>query len=177
LFLFTVPGIALWYFILRSGIHPTIAGVLFAFTIPMDLVESLEHQLNKPVNYLILPVFAFANTAMPVSLGQTGNLLSPLSLGIILALLIGKPLGITLASFIAVRSKLAALPGEINWMQIIGMGMTAGVGFTMSIFLASLSFNDESTLNLAKLSILTGSLLSAIAGLLILHFIPVNKTL
>ena len=168
--LFLLPGVALWYFILRSGIHPTVAGVLFAFTIPMNLLENLEHHLNKPVNYLILPLFALANTAMPVSLEQTGNLLAPLSLGIIFGLLIGKPVGIALAAFIAVRSKLAVLPAGIDWKQIIGLGMTAGIGFTMSIFLASLSFNDDSVLTLAKLAILAGSLASAIAGVVILRF-------
>ena len=171
---FLVAGVALWYFILKSGIHPTVAGVLLAFSIPMNLLEDLEHKLNKPVNYLILPLFALANTAMPVSLAQTGNLLAPLSLGIILGLLIGKPAGITLAAFFAVRSKFAKLPSGIEWKQIIGLGMTAGIGFTMSIFMASLSFKDESTLTLAKLAILIGSFVSAIAGIIILRF-TLNK--
>jgi Na+:H+ antiporter, NhaA family len=170
LYFFLVPGAALWYFILESGIHPTVAGVLLAFTIPMNLVEGLEHRLNKPVNYLILPLFALANTAMPVSLEQAGNLLAPLSLGIIFGLLIGKPLGIVLAIFIAVRSKFASLPESISWKQITGLGMTAGIGFTMSIFIASLSFDDESVLTLAKLAILIGSIISAVAGLIILRF-------
>ena len=170
LFFFLVPGVALWYFILESGIHPTVAGVLLAFTIPLDLIVDLEHRLNKPVNYLILPLFALANTAMPVSFGQTGNLIAPLSLGIIFGLFIGKPAGIFLASFIAVKSKFASLPADINWKQIFGLGMTAGIGFTMSIFIASISFETESALNLAKLAILAGSFFSAVAGIVILRF-------
>lgn len=168
---FLLPGIALWYFILKSGIHPTVAGVLFAFSIPMNLLEDLEHKLNRPVNYLILPLFALANTAMPVSLAQTGNLLAPLSLGIIFGLVIGKPAGIALAAFIAVKLKVASLPSGIGWKQITGLGMTAGIGFTMSIFIASLSFEDESMLTLAKLAILAGSFVSAIAGVVLLRFV------
>ena len=167
---FLLPGVALWYFILKSGIHPTVAGVLLAFTIPLNLIVDLEHRLNKPVNYLVLPLFALANTAMQVSVEQTGNLIAPLSLGIIFGLFIGKPAGIFLASFIAVKSKFAILPTDINWKQILGLGMMAGIGFTMSIFIASLSFKTESALTLAKLAILAGSLLSAIAGILILWF-------
>jgi Na+:H+ antiporter, NhaA family len=170
-YFFLLPGIALWYFILKSGIHPTVAGVLFAFSIPMNLLEDIEHKLSRPVNYLILPLFALANTAMPVSLAQTGNLLTPLSLGIIFGLLTGKPAGIALATFIAVKSKFASLPSGIDWKQIIGLGMTAGIGFTMSIFIASLSFEDESMLTLAKLAILLGSFASAMAGIVILRFV------
>jgi Na+:H+ antiporter, NhaA family len=168
LYFFLLPGIALWYFILKTGIHPTIAGVLLAFTIPMDLLENLEHRLNKPVNYIILPLFALANTAITISIEQAGNLIAPLSLGIILGLFIGKPAGIILISFIAVRFRFATLPDGINWKQILGLGMTAGIGFTMSIFIASLSFQSDSALTLAKLAILAGSLISAIAGMAIL---------
>jgi Na+:H+ antiporter, NhaA family len=170
LYFFLIPGVALWYFILKSGIHPTVAGVLFAFTIPMDILEVLEHRLNRPVNYIILPLFALANTAIPVSLEQAGNLVNPLSLGIIIGLFIGKPAGIILTSFLAVRFKFASLPGGINWKQILGLGMTAGIGFTMSIFIASLSFESDSALTLAKLAILVGSLFSGMAGMAILSY-------
>ena len=173
-YFFLLPGLALWYFILKSGIHPTVAGVLLAFTIPVNLIIDLEHRLNKPVNYLILPIFALANTAMLISLEQTGNLFSPLSLGIIFGLFIGKPAGIFLAAFIAVRSKFASLPDDVNWKQILGLGMTAGIGFTMSIFIASLSFEKESALTLAKLAILAGSFFSAVAGILLLRFTSIK---
>jgi NhaA family Na+:H+ antiporter len=168
LWFFLLPGMALWYFILKSGIHPTVTGVLLAFTIPVDRIEDLEHRLTKPVNYLILPLFALANTAMPVSLDHAGNLVAPLSLGIILGLFIGKPAGITLATLLAVRFKVAFLPAGIKWKQIIGLGFIAGIGFTMSIFITSLSYESEYALTQAKFAVLAGSLFSAIAGILIL---------
>jgi len=168
LYFFLLPGVALWYFVLKSGIHPTVAGVLLAFTIPADMLEDLEHRLNKPVNYVILPLFALANTAMPVSLDHAGNLVAPLSLGIILGLFIGKPAGITLAALLAVRFKVAFLPAGIKWKQIIGLGFIAGIGFTMSIFITSLSYESEYALTQAKFAVLAGSLFSAIAGILIL---------
>jgi len=95
LYLYLLPGLVLWYCILKSGIHPTVAGVLLALTIPLNKVEEFEHFLHKPVNYIILPVFALANTAISVSIEQAGNLIAPLSLGIIVGLFIGKPAGIT----------------------------------------------------------------------------------
>jgi Na+:H+ antiporter, NhaA family len=166
---FLLPGTVLWYFILKSGIHPTIAGVMLAFTIPMDLLNDLEHQLNKPVNYFILPLFAFANTAMPVTMGESGDLVTPLSLGIIAGLLIGKPMGITIAAFIAVKFRLAILPHGIRWTHLAGLGFIAGIGFTMSIFISSLSFEQGLTLILSKFSILTASFLSAVAGIIWLY--------
>ena len=169
LVLYILPGMLLWYFVLKSGIHPTIAGVLLAFTIPLDILEHLEHRLNKPVNYLILPLFALANTAMTFSFGQAGGLAAPLSLGIFFGLFIGKPAGITAAAYLAVRFKAASLPSGIRWNQIIGLGCIAGIGFTMSIFIASLSYSSELPLTLAKIAILVSSLFSAIAGLFILH--------
>jgi NhaA family Na+:H+ antiporter len=167
--LYLIPGVFLWYCILKSGIHPTIAGVLLAFTIPASMAEEFEHQLHNPVNYLILPLFALANTAIEVSFGRLGELLSPLSIGIVAGLFIGKPLGITIASWIVVKLKVAELPAGVNWKQVVGLGMTAGIGFTMSIFISSLSFELEYQVTIAKLAILLGSLLSAVAGILLLH--------
>ena len=172
---YIIPGVFLWYFILKSGIHSTIAGVLLAFTIPTDLAEDFEHQLHKPVNYLILPLFALANTAIQFSMDYLNQLLSTLSLGIIIGLFIGKPVGITLASWVVVKSKTAILPHGVNWKQIIGLGMTAGIGFTMSIFISSLSFQDPNYVNTAKLAILIGSLFSAFAGLIILRLTSESK--
>jgi len=168
--LYIIPGVFLWYFILKSGIHPTIAGVLLAMTIPADLSEDFEHQLHKPVNYLILPVFALANTSMTLSFDHIIQLFSTLGLGIMIGLFIGKPAGITLATWVLVRTKAALLPKGVNWKQIVGLGMTAGIGFTMSIFISSLSFAEEDFTNIAKLAILVASLFSAIAGLLVLKF-------
>ena len=140
LFLYLIPGLLLWYFILKSGIHATIAGVLLALAIPGEIAEDFEHQLHKPVNYLILPLFALANTALQLSFDQISQILSPLSLGIMAGLFIGKPLGITLASWILIKIRRSSLPKNVNWKQIAGLGFTAGIGFTMSIFIASLSF-------------------------------------
>ena len=168
LLFYLLPGLFLWYFILRSGIHPTIAGVLIALSIPLEIGEEFEHQLQRPVNFLILPLFALANTAIQLSFDQLYELISPLSIGIIAGLLIGKPVGIFTASWIVIKTKVAVLPTGVNWKQIIGMGLTAGIGFTMSIFISSLSFVEDHYITTAKLAILLGSLLSAIAGIILL---------
>lgn len=162
-------GFFLWYFILKSGIHSTIAGVLIALTIPSVSAEKLEHSLQRTVNFLILPLFALANTAMPLSIDYIPEIGSTLSLGILLGLFIGKPLGITLAAWVVVKLKQAVLPEGIKWVHVIGLGVTAGIGFTMSIFISALSFEDDRTLMISKLAILLGSLLSAVVGIIILR--------
>ena len=169
IFVYLVLGGLLWFFVLQSGIHPTIAGVLIAFSIPVSLAENLEEKLFQPVYYFILPLFALANTAIPLSLDLAGNLTSALSMGIILALFIGKPLGIVLSSFILVKTKISSIPADVNWKMMTGMGLTAGIGFTMSIFLATLSFNTDLLTHTAKLAIIAGSLLAALGGMLILY--------
>jgi len=161
-------GVVLWYFIHKSGIHATIAGVLVAAVIPRELSEELEHLLHKPVNYLILPLFALANTAIPVSFSMTGQIFSTLSVGIIAGLVIGKPLGILGASWVVRKIKLAEWPEGATPGQMLGIGMTAGIGFTMSIFIASLAFPEGTELHLAKLAILAASLLAGLSGILIL---------
>jgi Na+:H+ antiporter, NhaA family len=165
---YIVPGMILWYFILKSGIHPTIAGVLIALTIPVEPGKRLEHRLTRPVNYFILPVFALSNTAIPISLGLAGASIPTVSVGIILGLFIGKPLGITLFSYLPRILNISRGPSGLTLRMIIGMGFTAGIGFTMSIFISSLAFHDAATNNIAKLSIIAGSLISAISGLIIL---------
>ena len=167
-YFYLIPGFFLWYFILKGGIHPTIAGVLLALSIPAESGEKLEHSLQKPVSYLILPLFALANTAMPLSMGHLAELFSTLSLGIILGLVIGKPFGIILTSWIVVKLKWADLPEGINWKQIAGLGSVAGIGFTMSIFISALSFTEGNTLMISKLAILAGSIISAIVGMMVL---------
>jgi NhaA family Na+:H+ antiporter len=165
---YMLVGVLLWYFILRSGIHPTIAGVLAAFTIPSSLAEKAEEKMNNLVYYAILPLFALANTAIPLQVSITEGLFSGLNLGIMLGLVAGKPLGILLFTFILVRTRLGKLPGEVTWRQLLGMGLTAGIGFTMSIFIATLSFGSESLTDMAKLAVLAGSMAAAIAGILVL---------
>jgi len=171
---YLVPGIFLWYFVHSFGVHATIAGVLTAFFLPttVDSVESplekLEHALIKPVNFLIMPIFAFANTNIRFQPEMIDGLFSNLSLGIIAGLLIGKPLGIYLMSFLAVKLKISKLPGGVKWAQITGAGMLAGIGFTMSIFIALLSFTGATNQVQAKFSILVASILAGTIGYLML---------
>ena len=169
-YLYLIPGAFIWYFVHHSGIHATIAGVLVAMTIPTNdtaiesPLERLEHALTKPVNFLIIPIFAFANTNITLESEMVGGLTSSLGLGITLGLLVGKPIGILLTSFICTKLKLSTLPEGSNWKHIIGVGLLAGIGFTMSIFIAILSFKDPLHISEAKLSILITSLLAGIIG-------------
>lgn len=171
---YLVPGIFLWYFVHSFGVHATIAGVLTAFFLPTtpDATESplekLEHTLVKPVNFLIMPVFAFANTNIKFQSEMIDGLFSNLSLGIIAGLLIGKPLGISLMSFLAVKLKISSLPGAVKWAQITGAGILAGIGFTMSIFIALLSFTSTAHQVQAKFSILVASILAGTIGYVVL---------
>lgn len=166
IFFYVVPGILLWYFIHHSGIHATIAGVLTAMAIPTNnkLLESplekLEHILAKPVNFLIMPIFAIANTNITFQMGMVESLTGSVGLGIILGLFIGKPLGILLMSWLSVKTKLSMLPYQITWRHILGLGLLGGVGFTMSIFIALLSFKDPIYQTQAKFAILIASTLS-----------------
>jgi NhaA family Na+:H+ antiporter len=163
---YLIPGAVLWYFVLKSGIHATIAGVLLAVTIPLHKIGKLEHALHEPVNYLIMPIFALANTAIILPADIGGLLRSNLSFGVILGLVVGKPLGIVGISWLAVKMKLASLPKGLNWQHITGLGFTAGIGFTMSIFIASLSFKDLELQNSAKIAIMAGTTISAVIGLI-----------
>lgn len=173
LWFYLIPGIFLWYFMHHSGIHATIAGVLLAFTIPTGTsnsspLENLEHTLAKPVNFLIMPIFALANTNITFESSMLKGLASPLGLGIILGLFVGKTLGVSLFSYLAVKLKLAKLPSAANWKHIIGVGMLAGIGFTMSIFIAMLSFTDYLYIIEAKFAILCTSILSGVVGFIFL---------
>lgn len=173
---YLLPGAALWYCMHHSGIHATIAGVLLAFTIPTNVsktqispLEKLEHRLHTPVNFLIMPIFALANTNITFVEGMVDGLASSLGLGILGGLFIGKALGIGLFSWAAIRLKISSLPVGSNWMQMIGTGFLAGIGFTMSIFIALLSFKNEVFLqDEAKFAILVASGLSGFVGFMIL---------
>lgn len=172
---YLVPGLLLWYFVHSSGVHATIAGVLTAFTIPMknnkqqnSTLEKLERGLNKPVNFMIMPLFAIANTNISLDYGMLHALLNPLSLGIMSGLLLGKPFGILALSYLAVKLKLSKLPENSRWIQILGLGVLGGIGFTMSIFIALLSFNDPAFQTEAKFTILLTSVFASICGYLIL---------
>jgi NhaA family Na+:H+ antiporter len=180
LYFYLIPGIFLWYFIHHSGIHATIAGVLLALTIPTNNVniesplEKLEHLLNGPVNYFIMPIFALANTNITFQKEMLGGLVSPLGFGIITGLFAGKTIGVALFSWLAVKLKLGSLPSQSGWKHIIGLGMLAGIGFTMSIFISLLSFSDEMHVTEAKFAILCASVISGLAGFIFLKSIK-NK--
>ncbi len=172
---YLIPGAFIWYFIHHSGIHATIAGVITAFTLPTtpdakeSPLEKLEHILINPVNFIIIPIFALANTNITFESGMVEGLFTPLGFGIILGLFIGKPVGIFLASWIAIKFGISKMPDRAHWIHILGVGMIAGIGFTMSIFISLLSFSNSAHLmSEAKFSILIGSLLSAIMGSLLL---------
>lgn len=177
LWLYLVPGMLMWYLIHHSGIHATIAGVLTAFTLPttpdatQSPLEKLEHALTKPVNFLIMPLFALANTNIRFEAGMTDGLTSSLGLGVILGLFLGKPLGITLFSWVSTRIGLSILPAGTSWKQLLGVGVVAGIGFTMSIFIALLSFHDPAFQTQAKFAILIASLLAGVLGYLFLKML------
>jgi NhaA family Na+:H+ antiporter len=182
LWFYLIPGVFLWYFIHHSGIHATIAGVLLAFFIPTNdteiesPLEKLEHFLTVPVNFLIMPIFALANTNITFQKEMVTGLISPLGLGIILGLFLGKTLGISLLSWFAVKIKLAKLPSGANWKHIIGVGMLAGIGFTMSIFISLLSFKEVEYVIEAKFAILCASIISGIIGFSYLKSLENKKT-
>lgn len=163
-------GAALWFFLLKSGIHATIAGVLTAFAVPFgDGGESspsyrLQHLLHLPVGFVIMPLFALANTCIPVSAEHILPVINPLTLGIVAGLTIGKPLGIVTCSLAAVKAGIARMPERAGAAHILGAGMLAGIGFTMSIFIAILAFDSTAMLQRAKLWILAASVISGVAG-------------
>lgn len=170
LWFYLIPGLFLWYLVHHSGIHATIAGVLLAFTIPtndtdvLSPLEKLEHFLTVPVHFLIMPIFALANTNITFQKEMVSGLASPLGFGIILGLFFGKTLGVSLLSWFAVKIKLAKLPSGANWKHIIGLGMLAGIGFTMSIFVSLLSFEKAEYITEAKFAILCASVISGAIG-------------
>jgi NhaA family Na+:H+ antiporter len=182
LWFYLIPGIFLWYFVHHSGIHATIAGVLLAFTIPTNNtaiespLEKLEHALTTPVNLLIMPIFALANTNITFQEEMIDGLVSPLGLGIFFGLFFGKTIGVTFFSWFAVKIKLAKLPSGATWKHILGVGMLAGIGFTMSIFISLLSFIKEDYILEAKFAILCTSLISGLAGFIYLKSISIGKT-
>ncbi len=175
LIFYLIPGLFIWYFVHHSGIHATIAGVLTAMTIPLATkgqkeppLLKLEHALATPVNFLIVPLFALANTAIRFEEGMLEGLASPLGIGIIVGLMLGKPVGVYLMTKLAILLRIGSMPQGASWAQIIGVGLLAGIGFTMSIFIALLSFSDNLLIAEAKFSILVASLLSGVTGYILL---------
>lgn len=168
-------GIILWYLMFKSGIHATMAGVIFGFLIPVDKMQPVEHQLHKPVNFFIIPLFAVANTCIPFNVSWSNIFSHQLFWGISLGLFLGKVLGISLLSYLLIKAKWAVLPSQTNWYQFIGGGVLAGIGFTMSIFIATLAYDDVEWQNISKIAILVGSFLSMIVGYFWLRFQKTHK--
>jgi NhaA family Na+:H+ antiporter len=173
---YLIGGAAMWYFMLNSGVHATITGVLLAFAIPFgDGGEKspsyiLQHFLHKPVAFIILPLFAIANTCIAIGDTWQSGLGQTVSLGIIAGLVIGKPLGIWLFSLIGVSLGLCSLPSDQKWKNILAVGCLGGIGFTMSIFITLLAFNSENDINNSKIAILVASLIAGIIGFFFLRF-------
>ncbi|HJS01384.1 MAG TPA: Na+/H+ antiporter NhaA [Flavobacterium sp.] len=171
---YLIGGAIMWYFMLNSGIHATITGVLIAFVIPFQdgskesISYKLQHFLHKPVGFIILPLFALANTAIVLGSDIVETLSLHYSMGIMLGLVVGKPLGIALFSFLAVSIGLCRLPSDLNWKNIICVGFLGGIGFTMSIFVTLLAFNDHHIINNAKFIILLSSLIAGCIGFILL---------
>jgi NhaA family Na+:H+ antiporter len=171
---YLIPGVLMWYFMLQSGVHATLAGVLLAFALPFrDGGEQspsykLQHFLHKPVAFLIMPVFSLANTGIVFNARWTNELLSPNSLGVFAGLILGKPLGILSASFLAIKSGLSRLSSDLSWGHIVGVGFLGGIGFTMSIFITLLAFENPATIQSTKISILLSSLVAGGIGYLLL---------
>ena len=177
---YLIGGVAMWYFMLHSGVHATITGVLLAFAIPFGNGDEkstsyiLQHFLHKPVAFIILPIFALANTAIVFSGDIAQTLTENNSLGIALGLIVGKPLGIFLLTFLAVSLGLCKLPTDLNWKSIFGVGLLAGIGFTMSIFISLLAFDNDTVINNSKLVILMSSFIAGTIGYFFLKITLTN---
>jgi NhaA family Na+:H+ antiporter len=157
-------GLIMWYCMFNSGIHATVAGVIFAFLVPVHLLKRFEDIIHIPVYFIILPAFALANTNLVLPEHPFQALTGPLSTGIMAGLVIGKPLGISLSCYFLVSRKWAQLPSGVNWYKLIGAGILAGIGFTMSIFISALAFSGGPVEDMAKISVLVASLLAMLIG-------------
>jgi NhaA family Na+:H+ antiporter len=181
---YLLGGALMWFLMLKSGVHATIAGVLLAFAIPFSAKQDdekspshrLEHFLHKPVAFVILPIFALANTTIVIGADWAQELATVNSFGIIGGLVLGKPLGITLLSFIAVTIGISRLPLDLNWRHVLGAGLLGGIGFTMSIFITNLAFvNNAAAVNSSKMAILVASLTAGTIGFLWLKLLGQPK--
>lgn len=177
---YLIGGVLMWALMLKSGVHATIAGVMLAFAIPFSHKDDdaaspshkLEHILHKPVAFIILPVFALANTGVVIGADWMQSLTSANSIGIIAGLLVGKPIGVFLLCFAAVTIGLCRLPEDLNWHHVLGAGILGGIGFTMSIFITNLAFTgDAATINASKMAILLASLTAGTVGFLWLRWV------
>ncbi len=180
-------GALLWFFVLKSGVHATIAGVLLALTVPVrpapgrpddptSPLHRLEHALHPAVAFAIVPIFGFANAGVSLSGVTWASVMSPVPLGIALGLFVGKQIGVFGFAAIAIRTRLVDLPAHATWLQLYGVSLLCGIGFTMSLFIGLLAFpTDPAMGDAVKIGVLMGSVLSAVAGTLILRFAPVAE--
>ena len=180
IFIFAAIGLVAWLAVYESGIHATIAGVMMGLLIPSgdsggeaSVLMRLEHVLHPWTSFVIVPIFALANAGIVLDGGIVRDAAaSPVSLGVALGLMLGKPIGIVLFAFAAVKLGVASLPDGVRWPQVAAVGMVAGIGFTVSLFIAPLAFSDTGLVDEAKLGVLAGSMLIGIAGLVALRLLP-----
>lgn len=171
---YIIGGIAMWFFMLKSGVHATITGVLLAFALPYGkgdektISYKWQNSLHVPVAFIILPIFALANTAIPFVAGWQEGLFSNSSLGIIAGLVLGKPIGIFCFAIISAAIGVTTIPQDISKRQLFGAGVLAGIGFTMSIFITLLAFNDQEHINNSKIAIIAASIIAGLAGFIVL---------
>jgi NhaA family Na+:H+ antiporter len=179
---YLIGGVFMWYFMLHSGVHATITGVLLAFAIPFgnggnkSTSYILQHILHKPVAFLILPIFALANTAIIMNGNLAEVVTENYSLGVALGLVVGKPIGIFLLTFLTVKIGWCTLPSDMNWKSVLGVGFLGGIGFTMSIFITLLAFDNPVIINNTKLIIVLSSLIAGVIGFLFLKVTLKQKT-
>jgi len=183
---YLVVGAALWWMVLLSGVHATVAGVVLAMTVPLvrtrggrdhpnSPLHRLEHAASPWVTFLIVPVFGFANAGVSFAGLSPSVMLDPVTLGIALGLFVGKQAGVFLAAWLAIRTGLARLPVAASWSQVYGVSMLCGIGFTMSLFIGLLAFPSEGTQDAVKIGVLLGSLASALCGAALLAIAPRRK--
>jgi len=175
---YLILGLLLWFFTFHSGIHATISGVLLATSIPhrkkehdFSLLSKTEHTISPYVAYFIMPLFAFANAGVSLEGLSFNSLLAPVPLGIVLGLFIGKQIGVFVFSYISIKIGIAQIPNNSNWISFYGVGILTGIGFTMSLFVGNLAFVENiEYMDGVKIGVLTGSLLSTLAGYFLLLF-------
>ncbi len=182
LLVYLLPGVVMWYCMLQSGVHATVSGVLLAFALPFGSGDEnspsykLQHILHKPVAFIILPLFALANTGIVFASGWYHQLASKNSIGILIGLIVGKPTGVLLFAFTAVKLKISTLAEDISWKHIVGAGILGGIGFTMSIFITLLAFKDGETIVASKIAVLFSSVIAGFTGYIYLRLSTKNST-
>jgi len=176
-------GAVLWYFVLKSGVHATLAGVALALTIPLSPrnagkpgahspLHDLEHALHKPVALLIVPIFGFANAGVSFAGMGLASLAQPVPMGVALGLFLGKQLGVFGFAWLAIKAGVASLPRHATFTQLYGIALLCGIGFTMSLFIGALAFTDAASVDATKIGVLAGSLASGLIGFLLLRIKP-----